>query len=192
MRSIIVCGMDNSGKSTLVANLRSYINGDERLYGNKIASGGIKDYKEQSSWIKDQIIMGIMELKTHHVRIYDRFTLIEENVYGPVLRNTSHFSSNHLLWDAFKIWDPLIIYCRPSTKLIQDFGDREQMDGVIEKSNALIKAYDELIFRLMGNSELDIVVYDWTYYKNGITTTFTEFYKKIMEEYINEYKPRFI
>lgn len=184
--------MDNSGKSTLVANLRSYINGDERLYGYNIPSGGIMSIEDQSNWIKDNILYGIMDMKSPSVRIHDRFTLIEENVYGPVLRNTTHFSLNNTLWEAFKIWDPLIIYCRPSTKRIQDFGDREQMDGVIEKSNALIKAYDELIFRLMGNSELDIVVYDWTYYKNEITTTFTEFYKKIMEEYINEYKPRFI
>lgn len=59
----------------------------------------------------------------------------------------------------------LVIMCRPPTKTILNFGEREQMEGVIERSTRIIERYDALIdkMNLQGKvGSLDFCVYDWT------------------------------
>ena len=57
-------------------------------------------------------------------------------------------------------YNPIFIYCRPKKENVLDFGDREQMEGVIEQSKKLLEAFDNLYNRMIQN-EFDIFRYDY-------------------------------
>lgn len=57
----------------------------------------------------------------------------------------------------------MIIYCRPPVEKILNFGSREQMAGVIERAERLIKEYDRLMFNVIVRKfEYPVLVYDYT------------------------------
>ena len=147
---IIVLGMDNTGKTTLCKELA------ERLGYEHVNSLGPKVSKEEMAQFIDD------HLADEKPMIFERFCFFEEMVYGEILRGESKFH-----WDGpyhYKIQDanPLIIYCRPSRKKIFQFGDREQMPGVIEESEKLLGAFDDLYFSLMGHG-LFVITYSFEY-----------------------------
>ena len=57
-------------------------------------------------------------------------------------------------------YNPIFIYCRPKKENVFNFGDREQMEGVIEQSKKLLEAFDNLYNRMIQN-EFDIFRYDY-------------------------------
>jgi hypothetical protein len=76
--------------------------------------------------------------------ILDRLCTISEPIYGPICRGSYIYSDAELAeeYSFLLAEEPLIIYCRPSDEAIFDFGDRPQMDGVIQRSKQLLGAYD--------------------------------------------------
>jgi len=150
---IVIEGMDNTGKTHLQdALIKEY--GFEGVH-----SPGPKDYDTVISWVieafnKDR---GIPVL-------YDRFPLISEAVYGPTLRGRNIFNESPMGVELQRRFreevHPLIIYCRPPGEVIHRWNDREQMDGVIENSKALLKEYEDLM-QLM-KPHYSIVQYDYT------------------------------
>lgn len=135
---IIVLGMDNTGKSTLTQSLAKELNGEV------VNSMGPGTEKEQQQWVIKQVCDN---LRNGNNLIHDRFTCFEEMVYGKVLRGgKSNFSlQDNYYVDLVKSMKPIIIYARPPREVIFNFGTREQMEGVIEHSEKLLEAYDELI-----------------------------------------------
>ena len=91
--------------------------------------------------------------------ILERFSILEELVYGNVLRNHSKFRLDDMDW--VRDYDFIIVYCRPEDELIYNFGDREQMAGVIEEKEKLVEAWDNLIIDL-ARMGFVIIPYDWT------------------------------
>lgn len=148
---LIVTGMDNSGKTTLVSQL------SDHLGLEIINSPGPIPADEQLQWFYETL-----EEVTED-KIFERFPLIEEMIYGPILRGNSHFDITDKSFRDLKDRKPLIIYTRPTRDVIFNFGEREQYPGVIEKSSKLLDAYDKLIIDLMMEG-WNIVVYD---YKKG-------------------------
>lgn len=150
---IIIEGMDNTGKSTLLSKLCE----EYGLEG--IHSPGIKDYDTVFSWVAESFNKdrGIPV-------IYDRFPLISEAVYGPTLRGRNIFTESPLgiqLQKKFRCEvRPLIIFCNPATEVIQKWDGREQMDGVVENHQRLTAAY----IKLMEDIRLhySVVPYDYT------------------------------
>ena len=136
---IIVTGMDNTGKTTLAAQLGN------RMKMEVIKSPGPIECELQRNWVKNQLEL-IPEV------IFERFPLFEEVIYGTVLRNHSVFELDGPLFKQLHDKQPLIVYTRPSNKDIFNFGDREQMKGVIERKKELLAAYDELMYNLVCNS----------------------------------------
>lgn len=150
-RMIIVTGMDNSGKTTLCGQLSN-------LMGRPIVnSPGPVSKEEQVEWLIKQFL-------GDELVIHERFPLLEEMVYGPILRGKSLFDLNDQYFKALAKQKPLIIYTRPSNDTIINFGDREQMKGVIENSYKLIVAYDDLMFKLLSQG-WDIFKYDYQKHK---------------------------
>lgn len=137
---IIVTGMDNSGKTTLAKQL------SEELEMKVVKSTGPIPAAEQKEWVINQI-SGADERQA----IFDRFPLFEEMVYGKVLRGKTNFKYGDPYFKLLRQINPLIVYTRPSTEKILQFGEREQMEGVIEKAEKLLTAYDEFIFKLMSD-----------------------------------------
>lgn len=136
-RKIIIIGMDNSGKTTLAENLKA-------LKGWEI----IKSKGPKLS--KEEMIKTMLDnLEKKDVCILERFAIFEEIVYGKELRGTSKFDFKDV--KPLIKYNPFIIYCRPSKKDILDFKDREQMEGVIDNSEKLLKRWDRVYKKLKKN-----------------------------------------
>lgn len=144
---ILILGFDNTGKSTLTNQL------SEKLNIPKILSKGSVD--------KETFNLFLKENTKDNIVIFERFTPIEEMVYGKILRNKSKFTFEETM-NILKNYDYFIIYCRPPKKIIFDWKERKQMDGVIEKSNILLKEYDNIIIKLKNKYNLkNYIIYDF-------------------------------
>ena len=160
-KMLIVTGMDNTGKTTLVKQLLDEFNspdsknteGDFKV----INSPGPIGKEAQERWLISQLTL---RKEDRDRGIYERFPILEEMVYGPVLRGQSLFEHGDPYFKLLKELNPMIIYTRPSRDKIFNFGDRYQMEGVIEKGTELLAAYDDLMLRLMGEG-WKVIVYDY-------------------------------
>lgn len=157
---VIVIGMDNTGKTTLVEGMRKKMS-----LVNYNKSPGILPPDIQKDWLVVQATK-----KSKRVELYERFPLFEEMVYGPVLRQASNFQWGDSYFKLIKDLKPLIIYTRPTLQTVLDFKDREQMDGVIREAKTLLNRFDELAFRLMADKwkvlpyDYDVYPVDWVTY----------------------------
>lgn len=173
---IIVEGPDNAGKTTLCNTLSRELN------KGIIHSPNHKDMMSSTEKWFEWIIQSLTHPSNAHI-IYDRHPLISEQVYGPVLRRHNFFGDGrgaafyHLLLKS----NPLIIYCKPPEENLMDFGDREQLEGVIDNANLLAVAYDAFMHDLFHHELFngDVIKYDYT--SNSI-----EYVTEAIEEYENE------
>lgn len=115
--------------------------------------------------------------------VFDRFPFFSEPVYGQILRHKMLLSEEE--FDELKIrlieWDPLVIYCRPPlATLKQSSLVMEQMGGVLENLQAIIKSYDQMFPYWMGIFR--VFHYDFTQVssKELLPTVINEF---IREDY---------
>lgn len=138
--------MDNSGKTTLAEDLALHFKGDY------VQSMGPETKENQRDWVIEKITKSL-KFKSS-VKVHDRFTAFEEMIYGKVLRNgVMNFTFKSPEVKLLRTLIPTIIYCRPSNETIMNFGEREQMEGVVEKAITLIEAYDDLVS--------DMIYYGW-------------------------------
>jgi len=152
---IIVEGMDNTGKTTLVDFLSGTFKGLKRIK----SPGPPKDVNSITEWTRDSLLYG-----SSPTFIYDRHPLISEKVYGPLLRGKDcldHSVGRLLFKDFLRLKPkPLIIYCRPSIKAIKRYGSRGQMEGVIPNTEKLVEAYDKLM-RFLSEKEIEVFHYNY-------------------------------
>ena len=146
-RKIVIIGMDNSGKTTLVNDMKKLLKVDS------IKSSGPGFTREQ---MYEEVTKNLMR---EGLVILERFPIVEELVYGKTLRDNPKFSFRDLI-QIKDTYHPLFIYCRPRKKDVFNFGEREQMTGVIEKSEKLLEAFDNL-YNQMIQEDFDIIRYDY-------------------------------
>lgn len=147
---IIVIGLDNAGKSTLVNQLK------EKLGWEVVKSLG----KDAS---KDEMAKYLLSYfnKQEDKYIFERFSLFEEMVYGKVLRGESKFSFKSPVYKTLIQNQPMIIYCKPSMKAImKSFDEREQLEGVKDNIKVLSKRYGK-VFRKMRRDLKNVYVYNY-------------------------------
>ncbi len=153
---IIVEGMDNSGKTTLVQRLSIDL---------KLLVLNNRRRPKEAQDIKDYVDM-ITPLCRTFPTILDRFAPISEPIYGPICRNSHLLTEGevHDLLQHISIYNkPLVIYCRPDKDRILKFDDSiEQMDGVIKHAPALVEAYDRSMKNLQMNW-FTVFYYDWEF-----------------------------
>lgn len=133
---IVVEGVDNTGKTTLIKRLMRCF--PQLEY---VKSLGPATEREMIDFV-----MKYFEMKDNKNIIFDRFPLIVESVYGPVVRDACKIHHDRIvkLDKLFRRQRPLIIYCDRSLEdILKTFHEREQMEGVEDKIEAL-KAYYEL------------------------------------------------
>ena len=146
-RKIVIIGMDNTGKTTLVNDMKNILNIES------IKSPGPNFTKEE---MYEEIIT---DLSKEELVILERFAIVEEMIYGEILRNAPKFNFEDLM-QIKEEYNPIFIYCRPKKENVFNFGDREQMEGVIEQSKKLLEGFDNLYNKMIQN-EFDIFRYDY-------------------------------
>ena len=145
MSILTVEGVDGSGKTTLLRNLREQ---SKTYFWVASSSGRPKTVNEiheavhligQATYLKMPVIC-------------DRFPLISEAVYGPVLRGRcllDEVSELKLVaLTAFLTEVDRIIYCRPPIEVIRKnitTSALPQLAGVAEHLDELVKRYDTLM-----------------------------------------------
>lgn len=150
---LIFTGMDNSGKTTLAVKV------SQKLGLPLVKSLGPNHTKDEKHlWFLDQMTR---EATFPDSVIFDRFLPFEEMVYGKVLRGDPIYSLDDPYMRSLKDLNPTIIYTRPSSEVIFNFGDREQMTGVVETREKLLIAWDDLMWKLI-NSGWNVQIYDYT------------------------------
>lgn len=163
--AIIVEGMDNSGKTTLINSLK-------KEFGEQIEvikpPGPFKDKEHIQSWTQETMDR-LKSSEDDQVLVFDRFSLFSEPIYGPILRKKSLISQEELIKGCEALGNiefPItLIYCRPPLTTIKEFGEREQLKGVKKHARELQQAYDSLINPLIKPHQfrgIKIIPYDWT------------------------------
>lgn len=129
---IVVEGMDNSGKTTLVQQISSRFN-------LPIQPSLGPPSPERAL----EILSGFMV--SREFKIYDRLVAFSDTVYGPPIRGRVVTDPHQWTW-IHKVLSqkPFVIYCRPPDEVVLSFGDRAQMGGVVERGRKLLGAYDAL------------------------------------------------
>lgn len=157
---MIICeGMDNSGKSVMAKRISEMFNIPliTRL------SNPEKGKPPDNSYMVNHTL-NMLELNPKAV--FDRFPVISEAVYGPILRGGNAFDTGPYLWNFYleklRSIRPLIIYCRPPNGKILSFGSREQMSGVVEQSHLLLHRYDLLMAQFRDYERMFIHRYNFT------------------------------
>lgn len=154
---IIVEGCDNAGKTTLVHTLS-----DE--FKLLTILNRRRPRTLQQSW---DYLTRIMPAASLLPTVMDRFMAVSEPVYGPICRNEKLYSPAdqrgqfNFVQECLGV-KPLLIYCRPPKSAILNFGDRPQMNGVIENAELLVDAYDDMVEWIREELPVQVIHYNWT------------------------------
>lgn len=132
---ILVVGMDNTGKTTLANRLSKELNIEKVNFPYELVKNLTKE-----EWTT----LFLSKTFGKNINLFERFTPIEELVYGPVLRQYSKFTEDEMI-SILSHYEVFLIYCRPLEGVIEDWKDREQLKGVKEKSYYLIERFDYTI-----------------------------------------------
>lgn len=156
---IIVEGCDNTGKTTLIQKLK------ERFPQLEVVpkwTGPRGPGSMKKMWDHMMTYLTRNPDETKYL-VFDRFPLISELVYGPVIRKHIEFSREQIeqATELLKKHFPLVIYCRRDPEaILANFEEREQMEGVRENVKALIDQYNRVLCEL---DFLGIPVVDYTF-----------------------------
>lgn len=141
-KTIVVYGCDNSGKTTACKNLEEILT--ERGYRVKVI--------HSPGPVPAADMINFMAENTKNdpdidIRILDRFPAIEEPVYGPLLRNENKLADFHGLCRYYMDKVDRFIYCDPGISSVNNWGTREQMEGVKENVNVIRDMYIALVYK---------------------------------------------
>lgn len=155
-RSIIIEGCDNTGKTTLINSLIKEF--DEKV--EVMTSCRSLPVDEQISW---------MEKVIQTPKIFDRFALFAESVYGPIIRKDVKFpivgekGFFNILNRVIVPKNPIVIICYPGIEAVEKtIEEREQMAGVPSHLKELTEGYNLVGEILDKYTNLPVLKYNYT------------------------------
>lgn len=152
---IIVEGPDNSGKSTLIKWILKEFPVRELKHGRHGPPRNAFDIKIRTEIILNEAIRS----RYKNGVIVDRFSLIGESIYGPILRGKDLWTEipqdKIRLEGVLNTLNPFIIYCRPDEETIldmshhqvKDYDTEEHVLNITKNQKLIIKAYDNYFAR---------------------------------------------
>ena len=168
-RHIIVEGMDNTGKTTLLKAL------SKKFGVSPINSCRNIPKKDQIKWMEEQLV--------GTPKLFDRFALISEAVYGPFIRGTHLFplmgeeNFFNTLGKVVIPANPIIIICNPGVESVRKtFDEREQLEGAKERIEALLASYTLMGAILDRMTNLTTMVYNYNKHTPELIATILEYY----------------
>lgn len=147
----VVEGPDNSGKTTLAQKLAKRLGG---LYvkGEYVAQPE-SDVLRFNMWLSmapgDRLV------------ICDRHPVISDPIYAAAVRQRPSPLGSVFCQEVQSYLN--IIYCRPPMEEILRFGNREQMEGVIENGKRIIQGYDQWWQDLPDFPGVERLQYSWAW-----------------------------
>lgn len=173
---IIVCGADNTGKTTLVNFLAEHF----RLH--KLPSfarlTGKMPHEDPKEWVKWQT--KYLNNKFSDNFIFDRF-YVDEFVYGPIMRGKVCIDRDQRkeLDDLIIKVNPLIIFCK--TNFLPSFHEREQYPSILQNQKVQDE-FENVLYTQLPFGTLEKVRFDYRYdpYYADIV--------KVVENYLNKTK----
>lgn len=142
--NLVVFGCDNSGKTTLCNDICNYFNSIGDITRTKVTSsvvhslGAVNKFK-QIKFMSDMLVES--DKRELEIQIFDRFPIIEEFICGNILRGLDQFEMDHYLKSVLLGKITFFIYCKPPYEKVENWGTREQMEGVKENARDMYKAY---------------------------------------------------
>lgn len=157
MSLIVVEGVDASGKSTLLEQIRLSV---KKRYFVTV--------RHSCRPLKDWHVRNFLDMVEDYSEcleiIADRHPLISEPIYGPLLRGENLIDGIETLDSAaIRLKDTVerVIYCRPSRSTIKsNLYNLPQLEGVIPHIDSLIDAYDDRMDQLRRIG-VRIIPYDY-------------------------------
>lgn len=149
----VVEGVDASGKSTLLENIRAI----PHLYFVLL--------RHSCRPLRPYDILRFLRLANDSPipMVIDRHPLISEPIYGPILRGVDLVSEIFTPGQVQRKLEATvnrIVYCRPPLELIRrNLSNRPQLSGVAEKIEPLLEAYDKRMSELA--QVLPVISYDY-------------------------------
>lgn len=151
MTILIIEGIDGSGKSTLVRDLRSLING---VFLSTSGPPGDQQLYRETMWIQQK--------PSDTTLVLDRFRLTSELVYGPLLRGSSRVDKSYVL-DWFRAFEPIFVLCDPGlTEVRSNIIEGKHLEGVADRIPAIYEAYQRLCIEIDEN-HTRTYIYDYTH-----------------------------
>lgn len=149
---VIIEGADGSGKTTLANRIRGQL-GQYAMFLRTSGPPSIVEIANVCHWVDSH---------PHTLPlIMDRYPLLSEYVYGPILRGKcKHAMTIEMMARALR--NAMVIHCRPNYSALAANVQKEvQLEGVLVNHRHIVKKYDEL----MGNLEkggVHVKRYDYT------------------------------
>lgn len=165
---IIVEGPDGAGKTTLIQTLLRHTT--LKLQDRAVTSeqGPVMDLRE---WTEKHLYMHSHTpdpLLTRVSRLYDRFTLISEPIYGPITRGNLDPSFQdaewlRLAWAYLQHHQPFFIFCLPPLEEVKrNLRHLPQMNGVERYIGVIYWQYFAQAAQLYSSRLGHTVIYDYT------------------------------
>lgn len=130
---IVVEGMDNTGKTTLVEKLAEDF--DLNIIPSHGFSLGIRNFAWQS--IRED----------NHNDLYDRARFLSEAIYGPILRGRMQWSLEEWfrMMGEWLLKPQLVVYCLRPMREVEESFQKDQLRGVWDKRYVIAEAYESLM-----------------------------------------------
>jgi len=170
----IVEGPDGAGKTTLISRLQDELQFE--IMPRACTSEDGVDPLTLRDWVDQD-----MSRQNHWGGFYDRYPLISEPIYGPLIRGSVAVGFNEVKWFSTRTMmlrqrNPAIIYCLPPKEVVlhnirqNHKATTHHLSGVLTHGSALYDSY-------CARAAIDSLVFDvwlWDYTKESRDRDFEE------------------
>lgn len=155
---IIIEGPDGSGKTTLIRQIQEQY--PDLQVAPRVVSKQTEAMVDMQEWVNINLSLGVQ------YTLFDRYRLISEFIYGPILRKEQQpgFTSMTWAWHSLRRFQqlrPLIIYCMPPLEVVmQNIAGDPDNDRVWDHIMQIYTAYvQRATLDALNNNAL---IYDYT------------------------------